>query len=58
MLRDLLNQVENLERRSREYNVRIKSKDKFNKADNYIEVAAGIMLEKEVATPGMRRNRW
>ena len=46
MAHDLLNQVENLERRSREYNVRIKSKDKFSKADNYIEVAAGIMLEK------------
>ena len=51
--RELLNQVEDLERRSRKYNVRIKSKEKFYKADNYIEVAAGIMLEKKVAPPGM-----
>ena len=57
MARDLLNQVENLERRSREYNVRNKSKDKFSKADNYIEVAAGIMLEKEVAPPGMTKKQ-
>ena len=57
MARESLNQVENLERRSRKYNVSIKSKEKFNKADNYIEVAAGIMLEKEVAPPGMTKEQ-
>ena len=57
MARELLHQVENLERRSKEYNVWVKRKEKFIKSDNYIQVAAGIMLEKELAPPGMTKEQ-